>query len=99
MKNVKQIAKKSTGSTVATSAKTTKLYSTMVVATKKAQAFRQGSFFADMALVAHKPIALGKLVTVVASGVKLRSKVPAKQVAHVRVRDAFTRLGLLKKVA
>jgi hypothetical protein len=97
MKTKKTSAKTTTGRKPVANAKTASLLATTVVATNKAQDVRPDSFFGVMAAAASKPIELSKLITTTTAKAKLRSKKDKAEVVHTRVRDAFTRLGLLKK--
>lgn len=71
------------------------VYEMQVVASKKAAEAREGTFTHQLALLAKKPIVLGKLIEKVAASpdgqrVK-RNPTEKKAVATVRVRQALTR--------
>lgn len=87
------------GNKAVASAKTAQLLQTRVVATNKAREMRPSSFFGKMAAKAAKPVEMARLIALMKSSATIRSKKDNSAVAHTKVRDAFTRLGLLKKVA
>lgn len=77
------------------------IYTTKVVATKKAINSRKGSFWAQLAALASKPVTLDHVINAVAAspmGTRAKRK-PAQRVrvARCRVRQAFTRFGYLRK--
>lgn len=98
MKKQSARTRKSGKNTVA-SAKTVQLLQTKVIATNKAKGMRPTGFFGVMAAKATKPITVGSLVIAMKKNATVRSKKDSQTVAHTKVRDAFTRLGLLKKAA
>jgi hypothetical protein len=75
------------------------LYNTMVVATKKAEEKREGTFFHIMAGLAKKPVKLQTLIDKMVStpGHTNKTENKKRDVVQVRVRDAYSYLGLLKK--
>lgn len=71
---------------------------TKVVATKAAAAAKAGSFYALLAVLAAKPITMAALVAKLVVKLKgsLRSEQDVAVIAKVRVRDSYTRLGMLQ---
>jgi len=99
MKKSNSTRTRKSGRNVVTSAKTTELLQTKVIATNKAKGMRPTGFFGIMAVKATRPITVQNLVSAMKNSATVRSKKDNSTVAHVKVRDAFTRLGLLKKAA